>query len=130
MHKRLNPGKIAPPAPAGFFSHGIEVAPNTRWLYISGQTGVRPDGSTPADFAAQAEQTFANMRAVLDDAGMGPGDLVKLVVYILRPEDLPDLRRIRNQFLGEARPAQTLLRIAGLALPGWLIEVEGVAAKA
>ena len=69
------------------------------------------------------------MRAVLEDAGMGPGDLVKLVVYILRPDDLPDLRRIRNQFLGEARPAQTLLRIAGLALPGWLIEVEGVAAK-
>jgi 2-iminobutanoate/2-iminopropanoate deaminase len=129
MHKRLNPGTIAPPVPAGCFSHAIEVAPNARWLYISGQAGVRSDGGTPADFAGQAEQTFANIRAILEDAGMEVGDLVKLVVYILRPQDLPDLRRVRNQFLGEARPAQTLVRVAGLAVPDWLIEVEAVAAR-
>jgi 2-iminobutanoate/2-iminopropanoate deaminase len=130
MHKRLNPSTIAPPVPTGFFSHALEVAPNARWLYISGQAGVRPDGQTPADFAAQAEQTFANIRAILDSAGMEVGDLVKLVVYILRPQDLADLRRVRNLFLGEARPAQTLVRVAGLAVPDWLIEVEAVAARA
>jgi 2-iminobutanoate/2-iminopropanoate deaminase len=130
MHKRLNPAAIAPPVPAGFFSHAIEVAPDARWLYISGQAGVRPDGGTAQDFAAQAEQTFANIGAILAEAGMAVGDLVKVVVYILRPQDLPDLRRIRNQFLGEARPAQTLIRVAGLAVPDWLIEVEAVAARA
>jgi enamine deaminase RidA (YjgF/YER057c/UK114 family) len=129
MHKRLNPGAIAPPVPAGYFSHAIQVVPNARWLYISGQSGVRPDGSTPEDFAGQAEQAFANIRAILADGGMEVGDLVKLVVYILRPEDLPDLRRIRNQFLGDARPAQTLVRVAGLAVASWLIEVEAVAAR-
>jgi enamine deaminase RidA (YjgF/YER057c/UK114 family) len=129
VHRRLNPKTIAPPVPAGCFSHAIEVAPNARWLYLSGQAGVRPDGQTPADFAGQAEQTFANIQAILADAGMEVGDLVKLVVYVLRPEDLPELRRIRNQFLGDARPAQTLVRVAGLAVPGWLIEVEAVAAR-
>lgn len=130
MHKRRNPATIAPPVATGYFSHAIEVAPNARWLHISGQCGVRADGSTPEDFAGQAEQTFANIRSVLEDADMGVEDLVKLVVYILRPEDLPDLRRIRNAFLGDARPAQTLVRITGLAVPGWSIEVDGVAAKA
>ena len=129
MHRRLNPKTIAPPVPAGCFSHAIEVAANARWLYVSGQAGVRPDGQTPADFAGQAEQTFANVQAILADAGMEVGDLVKLVVYLLRPQDLPDLRRIRNQFLGDARPAQTLVRVAGLAVPDWLIEVEAVAAR-
>jgi 2-iminobutanoate/2-iminopropanoate deaminase len=129
MHTRRNPATIAPPVATGYFSHAIEVAPNARWLHISGQCGIRADGSTPADFSGQAEQTFANIRAVLEDAGMGVDNLVKLVVYILRTEDLPELRRIRNAFLGDARPAQTLVRIAGLAVPGWLIEVEAVAAK-
>jgi 2-iminobutanoate/2-iminopropanoate deaminase len=129
MHRRLNPDTIAPPVAAGCFSHAIGVAPNACWLYISGQAGVRPDGGMPPDFAGQAEQTFANLGAILQDADMGVDDLVKLVVYIVRPQDLPDLRRIRNQFLGQARPAQTLLRVAGLALPDWLIEVEAVAAR-
>jgi 2-iminobutanoate/2-iminopropanoate deaminase len=130
MHTNRNPGGIAPPVPTGFYSHATEVAPNARWLYISGQSGVRPDGSTPADFAGQAEQTFANLRTVLADAGMGVEDLVKVVLYLVRAEDLPELRRVRNAFLGDARPAQTLVRIAGLAVPGWLLEVEAVAAKA
>jgi 2-iminobutanoate/2-iminopropanoate deaminase len=130
MHTNRNPGGIAPPVPTGCYSHATEVAPNARWLYISGQSGVRPDGSTPADFAGQAEQTFANLRTVLADAGMGVEDLVKVVLYLVRAEDLPELRRVRNAFLGDARPAQTLVRIAGLAVPGWLLEVEAVAAKA
>ena len=130
MHKLRNPATVAPPVPTGFYSHAAEVAPNARWLYLSGQAGVRLDGSTPQDFPAQAEQTFANIRAILADAGMGVEDLVKLVVYIMRAEDLPELRRARNAFLGDARPAQTVVRIAGLAVAGWLIEVEAVAAKA
>jgi enamine deaminase RidA (YjgF/YER057c/UK114 family) len=106
------------------------VAPNLRWLHISGQSGVRPDGTTPGDFIGQAEETFKNIGVILADAGMEVTDLVKLVVYFLRPEDQPDCSRIRNAFLGNHKPAQTMLRIAGLAVPGWLIEVEAVAAKA
>jgi 2-iminobutanoate/2-iminopropanoate deaminase len=130
VHKRLNPPTIAPAVPTGFFSHAIEVAPNARWLYVSGQAGVRPDGQTPKDFAEQAEQTFANIQSILESASMTADDLVKLVVYILQPQDLGDLRRVRNRFLGEARPAQTLVLVAGLAVPGWLIEVDAVAARA
>lgn len=130
MHKRCNPPTIAPPVPSGCFSHAIEVVPHARWLHISGQCGVRPDGSTPQEFSGQAEQTFVNLRAVLQDADMAVEDLVKLTVYLVRQEDLPELRRIRNAFLGAARPAQTLVRVDGLAVPGWLIEVDGVAAKA
>jgi enamine deaminase RidA (YjgF/YER057c/UK114 family) len=130
MHMLRNPATIAPPPPRGKFSHAVEVARNLRWLYISGQSGVRPDGTTPEDFTGQAEATFANLSAVLSDAGMDVGDLVKIVVYFLRTEDQAECSRIRNEFLGEHRPAATMLRISGLAVPGWLIEVEAVAAKA
>ncbi len=130
MHILRNPPTIAPPPPRGNFSHAVEAAANLRWLYISGQSGVRPDGTTPADFVGQAEATFDNLRAVLLDAGMEITDLVKLVVYFLRTEDQPDCSRLRNAFLGAHKPAQTMLRISGLAVPGWLIEVEAVAARA
>lgn len=130
MHTLRNPSTIAPPPPRGNFSHAVEVAANLRWLYISGQSGVRPDGTISDEFADQAEATFRNLGAVLADAGMDVADLVKLVVYFLRTEDQADCSRIRNAFLGAHKPAQTMLRIAGLAVPGWLIEVEAVAAKA
>jgi 2-iminobutanoate/2-iminopropanoate deaminase len=129
MNRTFNPAGIAPPAPTGLFSHGVETPPNARWLHIAGQCGIRPDGSLPKDFDGQAEQTFANIVAVLADAGMGVKDLVKFTVYLTRQEDQVPLRRHRQAFLGEHRPAQTMVRIVGLAVPDWLIEIDAVAAK-
>ena len=130
MIKTFNPAGIAPPAPTGLFSHGVEVPANYRWLYIAGQCGLRPDGSLPEDFEGQAEHTFANINAVLAQAGMTARDLVQFTVYLTRLEDQVKLRPYRAAFLGDHRPAQTMVRIVGLANPAWLIEVDGVAARA
>lgn len=130
MIRTFNPTGIAAPAPTGLFSHGVEVPANHRWLYIAGQCGIRPDGSLPEDFEAQAEQTFANINAVLAEAGMTVRDLVQFTVYLTRLEDQVKLRPYRAAFLGDHRPAQTMVRIVGLASPAWFIEIDGVAAKA
>jgi 2-iminobutanoate/2-iminopropanoate deaminase len=130
MIKTFNPPGIAAPAPTGLFSHGVEVPANYRWLHIAGQCGLRPDGSLPEDFEGQAEHTFANINAVLAHAGMTVRDLVQFTVYLTRQEDQVKLRPYRAAFLGEHRPAQTMVRIVGLANPAWFIEVDGVAAKA
>jgi 2-iminobutanoate/2-iminopropanoate deaminase len=116
-------------APVGPYSHGVEAPPNARWLYIAGQIGTAPDGSMAPDFAAQADQCWKNVKAVLAAAGMGVGDLVKVTHFLTRPEDVATYGKVRAGHLGDARPASTLLVVAALARPGILCEVEGIAAK-
>ena len=126
MAKIHNPSRIAPPA--GRYSHGIETQPNARWLHISGQVGTAPDGSVPSDIRAQAENCWRNIQAILADAGMGLAQLVKVTVFLTRPEDIPAYREARDRIIGEARPASTLVVVTRLVRPEWLIEIEAVAA--
>lgn len=126
MLRRLNPPDIAPPFSR--YSQAVEAPGNWRWLYISGQVGVDRDGRLAEGFAAQAAQTFANLKSVLGAAGMGVHDLVKVTACITRPSDLLEYRAARDAALGDAAPASTLLVVAGLANADWLIEVEAVAA--
>jgi enamine deaminase RidA (YjgF/YER057c/UK114 family) len=128
MLKVHNPRSIA--APIGTYSHGIEVPPNARWLHVAGQIGVRPDGSVPATIEEQTEVVWQNILAVLADAGMGIGDVVKITSFLTRYENFPRFAQVRAKFLGSHRPASTLLVISSLARPEFLVEVEAIAAKA
>ncbi|HEY3917016.1 MAG TPA: RidA family protein [Stellaceae bacterium] len=122
-----NPSTLAPGAG---YSHGIELPPNARVLYCAGQLGLKPDGSFASnEIRGQAEQAWRNVGAVLQAAGMGYENIVKLTHYLTRREDLPGYREVRAQFLGKLAPASTLLVIAALARPEALIEVEVLAAK-
>jgi enamine deaminase RidA (YjgF/YER057c/UK114 family) len=123
-----NPATVAKPASA--YSHGIEVAPNARWLQISGQVGVTPDGRTAVGIEAQAEACWTNIKAILADAGMTIDDVTKVTTFLVNRDDVPAVRVVRDRHLGAARPASTLVVVQGLASPAWLIEVEAVAAKA
>ena len=126
--KKYVPKTVA--APAGPYSHGVEIPPGARVLHLAGQIGLPPDGKLPADFEGQANQCWKNIKAILAEAGMGVEDLVKCTHFLTRAEDVPAYGKIRAQHLGEARPASTLLVIAALARPGMLVEVEAIAAKA
>ena len=128
MLKVHNPRSIG--APIGTYSHGIEVPPGARWLYVAGQIGVRPDGSVPATIEEQTEVVWQNILAVLADAGMGIGDVVKITSFLTRHENFPRFAEVRAKFLGSHRPASTLLVISSLARPEFLVEVEAIAAKA
>ena len=128
MLKPINPPTIAPPFSR--YSHAIEVPAGARWLHISGQVGVWPDGTLEQGFTAQAERAWDNLLAILAAAGMGPADVVKANVYLTRGTDLLEARRIRDAKLAGAAPASTLAVVAALANPAWLFEVEAVAAKA
>lgn len=126
MSIRHNPTTVAPPFSA--YSHAVEVAPGARWLHVSGQIGIQPDGSVPAEPGAQMEQAWRNLLAVLNAAGMGPEDLVKVTAFLTRPEDTGLYREVRETLLDGAQPASTLIIVAGLAHPDWLVEIEAVAA--
>ncbi len=128
MNTYHNPTTIA--APLSAYSHGVVVASNAQWLYISGQVGMRPDGQLAEGIAAQTEQAWRNLIAILEDAGFGVGDIVRLNTYLTDPRYTADFRDIRDRFQGEHRPASTLIIVAGLASPEMLVEIEVVAAKA
>ena len=65
----VNPRDIH--APVGGYSHTVAVPPGTEMVFISGQVGLRPDGSVPSLFAEQAEVVFHNIRSCLAAHGLG-----------------------------------------------------------
>ena len=126
--KYHNPAAIAPPM--NKYTQGVEAPPNARWLYISGQIGVMPDGTVPTDPLAQARQAWLNMIAILEEAGMGMADVVRINGYATTDAGVAAFREVRNEMVGDPAPASTLIQIKALADPDWVIEIECVAAKA
>ena len=112
----------------GAYSDAVEVPPNARWLFTSGTPGLALDGTLPGDIAGQAEQAWRHIVAMLERAGMGVHDLVKVTHYLCRAADIPAYVKVRARFLGDARPASMLLVVGELVRPEFLLEVEAVAA--
>jgi 2-iminobutanoate/2-iminopropanoate deaminase len=129
MNKKFDPTEIAPPFKQ-IYSHGVVVPANSRTVWIAGQTGDLPDGSTPEGFEEQADQAMKSFAAVLAGAGMTFADVVKMKVYLTDHADLAKFRPIRSRHLNGERPAMTLAVVTALAEPKWKIEVEGVASRA
>lgn len=127
MLKRLNPEGV--PKPGSPYSQGIEVEAGARWLHVSGQVGVAPDGKVVEGVEGQLEQIWNNILGVLKAADMGPQDIVKVNTFLTRKEDINASREARRRALQGAEPASTLLIVSGLASPDLLAEIEAVAAK-
>jgi enamine deaminase RidA (YjgF/YER057c/UK114 family) len=126
MAVAVTPEGIAPPFSR--YAHGLLVEPGCRWLHVSGQVGIHPDGTMALDAEAQLEQAFANVFAVLAAADMDRSHLVKLTILLTAADQIPLYRAVRDRMLDGAIVASTLLIVAGLASPDFLVELEAVAA--
>jgi 2-iminobutanoate/2-iminopropanoate deaminase len=111
-------------------SHYTDAVRVGNLLFVSGLVAVDERGELVGgdDVAAQARQVFANMRAVLDAAGCGFADIVKVTVYLTDVDDRPKINLVRREVFGKARPASTLVEVSRLAVPGARVEIEAVAA--
>jgi enamine deaminase RidA (YjgF/YER057c/UK114 family) len=125
MPRFLNPRKIA--RPASHYSHGVVHSARARRLIVSGQLGIRPDGTVPDTLENQLEVAFDNIFAVVLDGGMGVTDIVQIRVYVTVPDAVKIYRKVRDTKLGGHAPTATFLQIAGLAAPMFLCEVEAEA---
>jgi enamine deaminase RidA (YjgF/YER057c/UK114 family) len=123
----INPSDSA--APASRFSHGVLVPANARRLVISGQVGMKPDGTIVEGLEAQLQQIWRNIEAVLRAGQMEIGDLVKLTAFVTDPKAVAAFRTSRDAFLKDHRPASTFLVVAGLAIPSLVVEVEAEAVR-
>ena len=80
-------------------------------------------------FEEQCEAAWQNVFRVLESADMGPEDVLRANMYFVRAEDLEPIRKVRAKMTSEFPTGSTLLRVAALASPDWLIEIEVTAAK-
>jgi 2-iminobutanoate/2-iminopropanoate deaminase len=132
---RLDPVGVA--APIGLYSHASRVPAGSGLLFIAGQLAVDTGGKVvgEGDFEAQARQVFANLRAVLAGAGLGPQNVVKFTTYMSSDSYVEPFYQAREKIFGAdwypggGYPPNTLLVVARLVRPEFMLEVEAVAAE-
>lgn len=100
-----------------------------RTVYLSGQVPTDLDCNVPEDFTAQAKQVYENLRLALAGVGADFHNLVRMTTYIVgfSEERRAALSAVRSEAMGDARAASTLLGVESLAVPTYLVEVEGIA---
>jgi enamine deaminase RidA (YjgF/YER057c/UK114 family) len=126
---RINPPELG--TPPGY-SQVVDVSAG-RIIFIAGQTAADRDGNVVGknDFVAQATQVFRNLTIALEAAGCSAANLVKLTVYLTDMDNLSRYREARNRFFASvtppAAPAVTLVEVAKLYGPDFMIEIEAIA---
>ncbi len=127
--KTLTPPGIA--APFARYAHGVEIAAGARLVVTSGQLALTRDGVVPGGAEAQAQLCFANCAAILAEAGMGPGDVIRINAFVTDRADMAGYMAARDAWLEgvERLPASTLVIVTGFTRPEFVVEVEVTAAK-
>lgn len=128
MLRHLIPAGIR--RPFARYSHAVEVPAGARLLLVSGQLGIAEDDAIPEDVEGQAALCFAAIRACLAEAGMRPGDIVRLNAYVTDRAFLAGYMAARDRFISDPPPASTLMIVSGFARPEFKVEIEALAAKA
>ena len=120
---------IADPAAVPPQGHYSPAVAHGGLLFVSGQLAARPDGSHTAHlpFADQVRQAMANLLGVLEAAGRGPADVLKVTAYIVDVANWPEFNRVYAEIMGAARPARTVVPVPHLH-HGYLVEIDAIAA--
>jgi enamine deaminase RidA (YjgF/YER057c/UK114 family) len=124
---RRTPPQIHPPL--ANYCHAVQVRGPATLLFCSGQLALAPDGSIPEDAGDQADLIFANIEAILADAGYAKDDVVRINAFVSAPDYLKPYMAARDRFLTGEPPASTLMVVAGFSRPEFKVEIEIVAAK-
>ena len=127
MKEFRNPKDIH--APIGSYSHQIEIS-SERLLVISGQVGMRQDGTVPEDPLEQIDLAFENILRNLHAANMDVKDLIKITYYLVGEIDTAKRREMVLSKLQGHQPCSTLLYVAALASPQFRVEIDAWASRA
>ena len=98
------------------------------FVFVSGQLGLKPgDTAIEGAIEEQTEQVFANIRAILEEAGTGLDRLVKTTVFLQDLGDFQAMNSVYARHVGERPPARSTVEVAQLP-SGALVEIEAIAA--
>src|SRR4051812_47266045 len=97
-------------------------------VFVSGQAGIDEHGRTVgAEFETQARRAFQNLATVLEQGGGSLADVVKVTIMVTDMSYLDQIVRLREEYFTEPYPADTLVQVAGLAQPDWMVEIDAIA---
>ena len=113
------------PRPGGHYSHAARFG---NLAFVSGQLGVRPDGSHTAHlpFEDQVRQALGNVFTALRAAGATKDQVLKITAYIVDVEHWPSFNAVYAEMMGYARPARTVVPVPQLHY-GYLVEIDAIA---
>jgi len=95
-----------------------------RHVHVSGTAPIPADGATARGAYEQARRCLEIVLAALEQAGAGPEQVVRTRTYLLDADDWREVGRAHGEVFGDVRPASTMVVVAGLLDPAWLVEIE------
>jgi 2-iminobutanoate/2-iminopropanoate deaminase len=110
--------------PVGGYTHQIEITGNERMLVLSGQVGMRADGTIPEDPLEQIDIALENIFRNLRAANMDVKDIIKLTYYLVGEIDTARRRELTAAKMEGHKPCSTLLYVARLATPELRVEID------
>ncbi len=121
-HQRVASGS---PFEAAFgFCRAVRVGDR---VIVAGTAPIWPDGSCDPDPSVQARRCLDIIMTALAEVGSGPADVVRTRMFITDAADADAVGTAHGAVFGEARPAATMVIVAGLLDPRWKVEIEAEA---
>jgi 2-iminobutanoate/2-iminopropanoate deaminase len=119
------PGVYDPP----IYAQAVKVEGAKTLLFIAGQIDYDAKGGCahPGDFKAQAHAALAALKAQIEAGGGTLANIVKVTTYVTDMRYRADYGPIRGEFFGPKMPPHTMVGVASLAAPEFLIEIEAIA---
>ena len=127
MKEQITSDKLA--KPNGHFSQATTIEAQGKLVFISGMTARKADGTIAGigDVEAQTRQVCENLKAAAEAAGGGLEDIVRVDVYVRNNEHFPIIHKVRAEYFKAPVPASTMVEVAKMVSPEYLIEISAIA---
>ena len=115
--------------PVGVFSQATVIEAQGRFVFVSGMTARRPDGSIAGigDIEAQTRQVCENIKAAVEGAGGKLDDVCRVDVYVRNMEHFETIHKVRSEYFKPPLPASTMVEVTKMVSPDYLIEINAIA---
>ena len=117
------------PRPSGHFSHATAISARGTFVFISGLVSRGADGAIVGvgDIEAQTRQVCENLKAAVEAAGGALDDICRVDVYVRNMEHFETTHRVRREYFKAPAPASTMVEVAKMTSPEFLIEINAIA---
>lgn len=105
------------------FSRAVRMG---NFVSVAGTAPIGPDRSTVGvgDPAAQARRCLEIIRTALEEAGASLNDVIRTRIFLTRAADWEQIGQVHGEFFRDIRPVSTMVQVAQLIDPDWLVEIE------
>lgn len=112
------------PKPVGPYSQVVQAG---QFMFLAGQIPLTPDGKlADGDISAQAHQVLNNLKAVLENAGLGMNHIVKTTIFLKDLSDFDAVNKVYAQYFNEPYPARSTVEVGKLP-KGAMMEIDAIA---